>query len=57
LNRVTVTLDKHGHFVRICVDEAVEVLIIAPDVPQDRVYRWNSLQGREGRLSAGPAAL
>jgi hypothetical protein len=30
--------------VRICADEAVEVLIIAPDVPQDRVYRWSSLQ-------------
>jgi hypothetical protein len=43
MNRITFTLDKHGHFVRICADEAVEVLIIAPDVPQDWVYHWNSL--------------
>jgi hypothetical protein len=44
MNRITFTLDKNGHLVRICADEAAEVLIIAPDVPQDRVYRWSSLQ-------------
>jgi hypothetical protein len=43
MNRITFTLDKHGHFVHICADEAVEVLIIVLDVPQDRGYRWSSL--------------
>jgi hypothetical protein len=44
MNRITFTLDKNGHLVRICADEAVEVLIICPSVPRDRNYRWSSLK-------------
>ncbi len=49
MNRITLTLDENGHIVRICADEHVEVFIVSPTVPRDRVYRWSSLRaGREG---------
>jgi hypothetical protein len=44
MNRVTFTLDENGDLVRICADEAVEVLIISPSVLRDRNYRWSSLR-------------
>ncbi len=37
MNRITFTLDKNGHLERICADEEVEVYIVAPKVPRDRV--------------------
>ncbi len=49
MNRITFTLDKNGDILRICADEHVEVFIVCPSVPRDRVYRWSSLlAGREG---------
>jgi hypothetical protein len=50
MNRITFTLDENGHLVRICVDQEVEVYIVQPSMPRDRVYRWNS-------LAAGTAAV
>ena len=48
MNRVTFTLDERGLITRICADEPVEVYIVCPHVPHDRVYRWSSLRvGRE----------
>ena len=44
MNRITFTLDENGHLVRICADQAVEVLIICPGAPRDRNYRWSSLK-------------
>ncbi|MFT8247274.1 hypothetical protein [Roseomonas sp. BN140053] len=44
MNRITFTVDENGHLVRICADQEVEVFIVAPNVPRDRVYRWSSLQ-------------
>ena len=49
MNRITITLDENGHVVGIRADEHVEVFIVFPSVPRDRVYRWSSLRvGREG---------
>lgn len=44
MNRITITLDKNGHFIRICADEDVEIFIVSPHVPDDRVYLWSSLR-------------
>ena len=44
MDRVTITLDENGHVVRICADAAVEVYLVSPHVPRDRVYRWSSLR-------------
>ena len=49
MDRITITLDENGHVVRICADAEVEVYLVSPHVPRDRVYRWSSLRtGREG---------
>ena len=49
MNRIALTLDENGHIVGIRADEEVEVYLVSPDVPCDRVYRWSSLRtGREG---------
>jgi hypothetical protein len=50
MNRITFTLDENGHLVRICADQEVEVYIVQPSTPRDRVYRWSS-------LAAGKAAV
>jgi hypothetical protein len=44
MKRITFTLDERGLIHRICADEEVEVYIVSPDVPRDRVYRWSSLR-------------
>jgi hypothetical protein len=44
MDRITFTLDECGRIVRICADQEVEVYIVCPDVPRDRVYRWSSTQ-------------
>jgi hypothetical protein len=43
MNRITFTLDENGHLVRICADQEVEVYIVQPSTPRDRVYQWSSL--------------
>ena len=49
MNRIALTLDENGHIVGIRADEKVEVYLVSPSVPRDRVYRWSSLRtGREG---------
>ena len=49
MDRITITLDENGHVVRICADAEVEVYLVSPHVPRDRVYRRGSLRvGREG---------
>ena len=50
MNRITFTLDKNGNLVRICADEAVEVLIICPSIPRDRNYRWDSVEVGRSRV-------
>ncbi|MFT8247278.1 hypothetical protein [Roseomonas sp. BN140053] len=48
MNRITFTVDETGNLVRICADEEVEVFIVDPNVPRDRVYQWSSLRvGRD----------
>ena len=44
MDRITITLDENGHVVRICADAEVEVYLVSPHVPCDRVYRWGSLR-------------
>jgi hypothetical protein len=44
MKRITITMDGRGFIHRICADEDVEVYIVCPDVPSDRVYRWSSLK-------------
>lgn len=43
MKRITFTMDERGLIHRICADEEVEVYIVCPHVPKDRVYRWSSL--------------
>ena len=43
MKRITFTMDERGHIRRICADEEIEVYIVCPKTPQDRVYRWGSL--------------
>ena len=48
MDRIALVLDENGHFVRICADREVEVYIVSPSTPLDRVYRWSSLKvGRD----------
>lgn len=48
MKRITFTTDERGRIHRICADEEVEVYIVCPSIPRDRVYRWSTLQvGRE----------
>ena len=47
--RITFTMDKRG-LRRICADEEVEVYIVSPHVPRDRVYRWSSLEVGHGHV-------
>ncbi len=49
MNRVAITLDENGHVVGIRADAEVEVYLVSPSVPRDRVYRWSSL--RTGRAA------
>lgn len=44
MTRIAFVLDGPGNIVRICADEPVEVYIICPHAPLDRVYRWDSLK-------------
>ena len=48
--RITFTMDKRGFIRRICADEEVEVYIVSPHVPRDRVYRWSSLEVGRGHV-------
>ena len=40
--RITVTMDERGFIHRICADEDVEVYLVCPPRPRDRVYLWSS---------------
>lgn len=44
MKRITFTMDDRGLIHRICADDEVEVYIVSPSVPRDRVYRWSSLR-------------
>ncbi len=44
MKRITFTMDDRGLIHCICADEEVEVYIVSPSVPKDRVYRWSSLR-------------
>jgi len=39
MKRVTFTIDECGFIHRICADEPIEVYIVDPHAPRDRVYR------------------
>lgn len=40
MNRVAVVLNSHGEIARIVADAPVEVLIVDPNAPADRVYSY-----------------
>jgi hypothetical protein len=40
---ITFTMDESGFIHRNCADEEVEVYIVSPRAPRDRVYRWSAL--------------
>ena len=42
MKRITFTIDERGFIHRICADEPIEVYIVDPHAPRDRVYRWSS---------------
>lgn len=48
MNRITFTMKVDGQIVRICSDEPVEIYIIQPSTPHDRVYKWSSLDAGPG---------
>lgn len=39
MKRITSTMDERGLIHRVYSDEEVEVYIVSPHVPKDRVYR------------------
>jgi hypothetical protein len=46
--RITFAMDERGFIQRICADEDVEVYIVCPHTPRDRVYLWSSTRvGKE----------
>jgi hypothetical protein len=48
MDRIAITLDENGNVVGIRADAEVEVYLVSPSVPRDRVYRWSSLRvGRD----------
>lgn len=49
---ITFTMDDRGLIHRICADEEVEVYVVSPHVPKDRVYRWSSLRVGPDRVDA-----
>jgi hypothetical protein len=40
MSRTTFTVDSSERIVRICSDKEVEVYIVDPNIPSDRVYYW-----------------
>lgn len=42
--RIAITLDRNGHIEAICADELVEVFIVDPNVPHDRVYKMGNVE-------------
>jgi len=61
MDRITITLDENGHVVRICADAEVEVYLVSPHVPRDRVYQGGlAADGPRGRRRGdrplGPSA-
>lgn len=50
MNRITFTLDANGHLRWICADQEVEVYIVHPKVPHERVYKWSSLKVGQGAV-------
>lgn len=53
--RITFTVDERGFIRRICADEAVDIYIIDPRTPHDRVYRWSCLEGGSAAVNAETA--
>ena len=43
-NRVCIELDENGHICNIVADEEVEIFIVDPKVPHDRVYQYESTE-------------
>jgi hypothetical protein len=44
MNRLTITLTPNGEIDTICADSPLDVYIVAPHVPHDRVYLYGSTQ-------------
>ena len=42
MTRMAITIDARGEIAAICADAPVEIYIVAPHVPHDRVYLWQS---------------
>jgi len=43
MKRASFTMDECGLIHRIFADEEVEVYLVCPSAPRDRVYRWSAL--------------
>ena len=43
MKRITFTTDERGLIHRICADEEIEVYVVDPNAPRDRVHQWSSL--------------
>lgn len=44
MKRITFTVIENSALVRLCADEEVEIYIVDPSCPRDRVYRCSSLR-------------
>jgi hypothetical protein len=44
MNRIAISLNAHGEFSGIASDGPVEVFIVDPNCPSDRVYQYESVE-------------
>lgn len=44
MNRIALTFDEHGDFVRICADDPVMILWVSPHSSSDPVYLYSSAE-------------
>ena len=42
MNRICIILDKDGQFSDIVADSEIEIFIVAPHCPSDRVYKYGA---------------
>ena len=50
--RIVIVLNEHGEPVEFAADGEIELLIIAPNCPTDRVYRYGSVDISTDRVDA-----
>ena len=50
--RIAIVINEHGEPIEFAADGEIELLIIAPNCPADRVYRYGSVDIGADRVDA-----